>query len=139
MSVLIDKFTQRLSHPGITGQIMRFTIVGLLGFVVDAAILKSFVYLGAGPIAARVVSLAGAVTFTWALNRSMTFAAGVAPSWREYSQYILNSLVGMLINYATYSAAVFLHVPLLISLAIGTVAGSVFNFVAYRILWSKKA
>ena len=75
-----------------------------------------------------------AVTFTWWANRTLTFEPGRAPSWREFAAYVLNSLVGMAINYGVYSAAVVLGAPLIASVAIGTVAGSVFNFIRYRVL-----
>jgi putative flippase GtrA len=127
-----------LRQPGPTGQVLRFAIVGLLAFVVDAAFLQALVMMGAGPVIARIFSLSAAVTFTWLLNRNLTFTTSVRPSWREFAHYVLVSLLGMLINYVVYSMAIFLHVPLIAALALGTVAGATFNFFRYRQLLGAK-
>jgi putative flippase GtrA len=136
MRRLIDQLMRRVRSPGLQGQILRFAVVGGLGFVVDAAVLQGSVHLGASPAVGRVFSIAAAVTFTWILNRSLTFAAAAAPSWREYAHYVADSLAGMVVNYAVYSVAVFLHAPLMVALALGTIVGSVFNFLRYRRLLS---
>jgi putative flippase GtrA len=138
MPSILDLALRRLRDPGLVGQVLRFGIVGGLGFILDAGILRTLVYFGASPFASRIASLAAAVTFTWILNRSMTFAARKPPSWREFGAYVLSSLLGLLINYGLYSGAVLLHLPLLMALAIGTIAGSVFNFFRYRVLLSDK-
>ena len=134
MPSIPDQLVHRLRDPGLAGQILRFTIVGGLGFVVDAGILKTLVHFQAHQAAARVASLAAAVTFTWWANRTLTFEPGRGPSWREFGAYVLSSLIGLAINYAVYSLAVALGAPLIASVAIGTIAGSVFNFVRYRVL-----
>jgi putative flippase GtrA len=139
MPSVLGPALRRLRHPGLVGQILRFGIVGGLGFILDAGILRTLVYLGASPFLSRIASLAAAVTFTWILNRSMTFAASKPPSWREFGAYVLSSLLGLLINYGLYSGAVLLRAPLLLALAIGTIAGSVFNFFRYRVLLSGDA
>jgi putative flippase GtrA len=134
MPPIPDQLLRRLRDPGLAGQILRFTIVGGLGFVLDAGILKALVHFQLHPAIARVGSLAAAVTFTWWANRSLTFEPGRAPSWREFGAYVLSSLVGMMINYGVYSLALALGAPLLAGVALGTIAGSVFNFIRYRVL-----
>ena len=138
MRSLFDYALRRLRDPGPLGQIMRFAIVGGLGFLVDAAILKGMVYLGTGPTVGRVISISVAMTFTWMAHRTLTFAVRKAPSWGEYGHYVLSSLLGALINYGVYWVAVFFHAPLLLGLALGTIVGSVFNFLRYRVLLSDK-
>jgi putative flippase GtrA len=134
MPPIPDQLLRRLRDPGLAGQILRFTIVGGLGFVLDAGILQTLVHFQLHPAIARVASLAAAVTFTWWANRTLTFEPGRAPSWPEFRAYVLTSLVGMAINYGVYSLAVMLGAPLIAGVAIGTVAGSVFNFIRYRVL-----
>ena len=134
MPSIPDQLLRRLRDPGLAGQILRFTIVGGLGFVLDAGILKTLVHFQLHPAIARVGSLAAAVTFTWWANRTLTFEPGRAASWPEFGAYVLSSLVGMVINYGVYSLALVLGAPLIAAVAIGTVAGSVFNFIRYRVL-----
>jgi putative flippase GtrA len=138
MRRLIDELIKRVRSPGLQGQILRFAVVGGLGFLVDAAVLQGAVHLGASSVVGRVFSITSAMTFTWILNRSLTFASAAAPSWREYAHYVADSLAGLVVNYAVYSVAVFFKSPLMAALALGTVAGSVFNFVRYRRLLSGK-
>ena len=133
-----DRLSRLLRGPGLVGQVLRFAMVGGLGFLVDAAILQSLVHLGVRAVLARVASIAVAVVVTWVLNRNLTFAARRPPSWSEFGAYLLNSLVGMLVNYGLFSAAMLLHAPLMAALAIGTVAGAVFNFIRYRRLLSER-
>jgi putative flippase GtrA len=138
MGRIVTPLLSLLRQPGPTGQVLRFAIVGGLAFLLDAAILQTLVGLGFGPVAGRVFSLSAAVTATWLLNRTLTFTTPRRPSWREFAHYVLVSLIGMLINYAVYSAGIFLHVPLLVALAIGTIAGATFNFFRYRQLLGAK-
>jgi putative flippase GtrA len=136
MASNLSNLARRARDPGIAGQITRFVIVGSLGFIVDAGILRSAVYLGAGSAVGRIISLSFAVTSTWYLNRTMTFASSRLPTLREYVHYVLNSLVGMVISFLIYSCAVFWNAPLLLGVALGTIAASLFNFIRYRVLLS---
>ena len=53
---------------------LRFALVGALGFGVDLAVLwVALEPLQLGVYAARLVSFAVTVTFTWAMNRYLTF------------------------------------------------------------------
>lgn len=131
---LLADATRRLRDPGLLGQVLRFIIVGGLAFVLDAGVLKALVWTGLSPLLARTVSLSAAVTFTWALNRTLTFGTGRPPSLSEFTHYVVASAIGLAINYGVYTAAVVLKAPLLVALALGTVAGSTFNFLRYRML-----
>ena len=79
-------------------------------------------------------SLTDKPRFDTPTNRTLTFEPGRAASWTEFRAYVLTSLVGMVINYGVYSLAVLLGAPLIAGVAIGTIAGSVFNFIRYRVL-----
>jgi putative flippase GtrA len=120
-------------------QFFRFALVGVVGFVVDAAVLYLGLQIGLGYFGGRAVSFFCAVLTTWLINRQFTFAEkanlGLAT---EVLRYFLAMLVGGAVNYATYSAVVieFSHLPMLplIAVAAGSVAGLFFNFFAAR-LW----
>ena len=49
-------------------QFLQFSVVGVLGFLVDTAILYAVLAFGDYYYSGRVVSFLGAVTFTWYMN-----------------------------------------------------------------------
>ncbi|SHE95959.1 Putative flippase GtrA (transmembrane translocase of bactoprenol-linked glucose) [Lampropedia hyalina DSM 16112] len=122
--------------------LLRFGLVGALGFVVDAAVLYAF--SGAvGWYGARVLSFLAAASFTWALNRRFTFATANGcrlrrPSiWQEYMQYLFSMMAGGLVNYAAYSMVIAswqgTWVPLW-GVAAGSILGLVVNYALARYL-----
>jgi len=115
-----------------------FACVGTVGFVVDATILTTLIFsYDWGHYSARVASFAVAVFVTWLLNRVWTFRDQASASkTREYSVYLTVQTVGATLNFAIYSACIFL-VPSfkaypVVPLAIGSLIAMVFNFLASR-------
>ena len=123
--------------PPLNGHLMRFGLVGVLGFVVDGVVLETMVFLGMNPIAGRAVSFPIAVCATWLANRSFTFTDKVEQSRvREASTYVAVQLVGGAVNFIVYSALVhslqvFADWPIL-ALAFGAVAGMVVNYLGSK-------
>lgn len=125
-------------------RLWRFGLAGVLGLLVDAALL----YLLApflGWYGARLMSFWAAASATWAVNRRYTFADGAAPVGpallREYGSYLLAMLGGAAVNYGVYALTLQLlgeqaFVPLvwvpLIGVAAGSLAGMGINFYAAR-------
>ena len=126
------------------GQFFRFGIVGGVGFLVDAGLLRLLLTLGLGYYGGRVVSFLAAASTTWILNRSFTFrrespsATHPAPSHPigEWLAYLGLMVVGGVVNYGTYAAAVefsdVVHRYPEIGVALGSIAGMAINF------WSAK-
>ena len=57
-----------------SSRFLRFALVGVVGFVVDAGVLQALITLaGWGPIAARAVAVPVALFATWLLNSTVTF------------------------------------------------------------------
>ena len=88
--------------------ILRFGLVGGVGFVVDGGLLQLLVSLaGWGPIEARAVSFPAAVLATWWLHRRITFrgqeGGGLLAS---LARYVAVSLLGTSVNFGVYSALV---------------------------------
>jgi putative flippase GtrA len=120
-------------------KLVRFGLVGLLGFVVDAGVLHLLVSLGGLTLLpARACSFLCAATTTWAANRVFTFTA-VPRLGRallaEWAAYFAASLGGGCVNYVVFAAAIHLSRALhdfpTVAVAIGTLAGMVFNFLMY--------
>jgi putative flippase GtrA len=117
---------------------LRFAMVGTVGFVTDASLLTALVHLaGWGPYESRPVSFVVAISVTWLLNRVFTFARRAGPDRRrEYLRYVAVQGVGVSINFAVYAALLSALPPLMnypaVALAAGSLAAMTFNFVGVR-------
>ena len=114
---------------------LRFGIVGGIGFLVDAGVLHAMLTLGLGPYSGRVVSFLAAATITFILNRSFTFRRDSPSDTHpagEWLAYLALMVIGGLVNYGTYAAAVALSDPVhrypVIGVALGSIAGMAINF-----------
>ncbi|MFV0678691.1 GtrA family protein [Ottowia sp.] len=116
-----------------------FGVVGAAGFVVDVAALYAAIPL-LGPYGGRVLSFLAAATFTWALNRRITFRAAVpvnrAGLLTEWARYLGLMVVGAVINYAAY-VLVLQRFPAVawgpaLGVAVGSLAGLAANYFSAR-------
>jgi putative flippase GtrA len=118
-------------------QLLRFGVVGTIGFVVDTAVLYAGLALGLGLYLGRAVSYLVAATTTWALNRAWTFRGlGDGPALRQWAVFVAVNLVGFACNYGTYAAlvgsVVFVAQHPVIGVAAGSLAGMIGNFLLSR-------
>ncbi|MFT8242481.1 GtrA family protein [Roseomonas sp. BN140053] len=125
-------------HAVLLGQVLRFGVVGSVGFLVDSAVLLLTMLAGAGPYAGRVLSYLAAASTTWALNRAWTFRASGAsqPARRQWVRFLLVNLVGFALNYGTYALLV-ANVPAVaaqpvLGVAAGALVGMGGNFLLSR-------
>lgn len=120
-------------------QLLRFSIVGGMGFLVDAGIVQTLVtVLAWHPIAARIVSFLAAATTTWLLNRRFTFKTTQAAVHREWLIYLTCMLAGGAVNWLVY-LAVLQQFPATLTLpwigvAAGSMAGLGINFLLAKLL-----
>lgn len=119
-------------------QLLLFTLVGALGFVVDAGIVQLLVReFEVNPYGARVVSFLAAATTTWGFNRRYTFAGHSSGSRRrEWARYLIAMAGGFALNYGAYAALVaswplVRHWPA-IGVAAGSFAGAAVNFLTSK-------
>jgi putative flippase GtrA len=112
--------------------------VGGAAFVLDAGVVWALGYAGISPYWARVVSLCVSISFTFWLNRYLTFQANGSISWREVSAYIGASGIGILLNYAIYAGSLKIGLHWLVAMALGTIIASAFNFLAYGRIFKKR-
>ncbi|WP_406566756.1 GtrA family protein [Aestuariirhabdus haliotis] len=89
---------------------LKFTVVGGVGFFVDAAILYVCVHVvGFGPIGSRIASFSIALLVTWFFNRTFTFeSAGRFSRKHELFLYAVASVVGFTVNFSFYALLVIL-------------------------------
>jgi putative flippase GtrA len=117
-------------------QFLRFGVVGLIGLVIDTAVvygLRGTLGLyGAGVLAYFV-----AATGNWLLNRVWTFRGhGSGPAHRQWAMFVTTNLVGFVLNRGTYVLLVtFLAAAAaqpVIATSAGAVAGMFVNFSLSR-------
>ncbi|MGE0153594.1 MAG: GtrA family protein [Reyranellaceae bacterium] len=121
-------------------QFLRFGLVGVAGYVVDAAVLTGLVEAARlDPYSARVASFLCAASTTWWLNRHFTFARNPEQKLaRQWLGFLLVSTGGAVINYGAYVVTLQLW-PLAydypaIGAAVGALAGMLFNFPVSKLL-----
>jgi len=123
------------------GQLLRFAVSGVVGVLVDVAVLYCALALGSGPYLGRAASFLAAVLATWHINRRYTFAAatGSGPSaslWRQWWRYLAAMSGGALLNLAAYTLVLALLPPApwlpALGVAVGSLAGMALNFAAAK-------
>ena len=116
-----------------------FTLIGFLGFLVDAGVLHLMVAAwNTNLYVARACSFTCAATTTWLINRVTTFSSTHRHPARllaEWAAYLVASLGGGCLNYLVFVIAVrvspLLHHTPSIAVALGSLAGTTFNFLMY--------
>lgn len=117
-------------------EFLRFGIVGVIGFIVDASTLLFLTnYLGS--YLSRFISFSLAVAATWALNRKFTFNMARGRNLiSEFYKYFMGMFVGGLINIGTYSIIISIigksKESMLMALAAASLAGMAFNFTVSK-------
>lgn len=120
-------------------QFFLFGVVGTAGFLVDSAVLLAVMHVGAGPYTGRLISYLCAATFTWAMNRVVTFRdrAGTA-SAGQWVRFVSANAVGALVNLGVYAWLITVGPDIpgqpLTAVAAGSVSGLALNFFLSRTL-----
>ena len=116
---------------------LRFLMVGGTAFLVDAGVLALMGRLGLPPLAARAVSIAVALVFTWQMHRRLTFKVVRPATFDEFRRYVGISLVSIAMNYGIFSVMQ-LAIPPIPAAGVGTIVAAIYNFVRYRALMGRK-
>jgi putative flippase GtrA len=111
----------------------RFLIVGVAGFLADAAVLAAMLSAGLDPFVARIISIAAAMLLTWRLNRAFTFGPSKGSEVAEGARYGLVVATASTLNWLVYSAALLLvpAMPPHLALVIGSVAALGFSYTGF--------
>ena len=141
-----DRTARSVPEPArqgrIAAQVPSFALIGLVGYVVDAAITYAGAkYAGLSPELARPPGFVVATIVNFLLNRAITFRHSAAPLVRAFFRYVVVASAGLAVNYAVYSACVFLAprfgfevtpaiLPLFVAAGVG--AAMVLTFVGFR-------
>lgn len=140
---MIEKTSRLLRMPMIPlfqlidPKILFFSMVGGVGFVVDATLLTVLtVKVGMDVLPSRAVSFTCATLVTWLLNRTFTFSRQTSqyPKARkkEYFLYLTVQVIGAAMNFVVFLALIewnpmLKQIPV-IPLAGGAAVALLFNF-----------
>lgn len=111
---------------------VRFVVVGVAGFGVDAGLTVGLSKLGLSPILARIPALICAIFSTWYLNRIFTFNVEALPNRAELSRYFLVAITSAMLNFLLYSALVHQSIAPFFAVAIATLSLMILSFFAYK-------
>jgi putative flippase GtrA len=121
-------------------EMLRFGIVGAIGFCVDAVVLYILIRWQIDPLLARVVSFPTALLATWLLNSRWTFGDSVRQKsrTRQAFGYVAVQCGGMSVNYMVFALALPLtgksSLGVILALVLGSAAGLMVNFLGSRML-----
>lgn len=122
---------------GVARQMLWFSAIGVLGFLVDAGVLYAALYWGLGLYGGRAVSYMSAVSATWLLNRRYTFQRSSPDNkLHQWARFVVSQLAGATINLGVYgllvhTSPVVAHEPV-IGVAAGSLSGLLVNFSIAR-------
>jgi putative flippase GtrA len=118
-------------------QMLRFALVGVVGFVVDAATLYVMAEVGIGIRVGRLISYLFAVTTTWALNRRYTFRRPSGYTLLgEWARFCTSQLAGATVNLGVYYLLIritFVANHPVIGVAAGSLSGLLINFMVAKV------
>jgi len=115
-------------------RILRFAVVGGLGFLTDAAVLALLLAITPlGPFLARLVSIGVAMTVTWLCNRSLTFQPSARGALHEGARYGGVAVAVSLFNYLVYSGLLLAipWMPPLAALVVSSLAAMALSYLGY--------
>lgn len=116
-------------------QLLRFGLVGCVGFVTDASFTLLFhSVLGLGEVPARVLGFVIAASVGWWLNRNFTFQVQTGAS--SWLRYVVITSAGAAINIACYLGVLRVlgtrPLDLLAGVAVGSIVAMGFNYWVSR-------
>lgn len=126
-------------------KLLRFSLVGSVGFLIDAGLLTILMNSGLGVFSSRMFSFSTAVSVTWILNRFLTFKIKNTTNnfCGEYFLYALTQVIGAAINIFVFFVTVDLYPNLLelplIPLAFGALMSLLFNyFISNKFVFNRR-
>ncbi|MAK62589.1 MAG: hypothetical protein CMK09_16585 [Ponticaulis sp.] len=121
----------------IAAQVIRFSVVGGVGFVVDGGLLYCLTSAGFDPVLARSFSFPLALISTFTLNRIWTFKSEIRTNIiKQFFKYLASQLVGATANFICFAVVLSFMVDTptnsLIAFALASGIGMFFNFAGSK-------
>jgi putative flippase GtrA len=121
------------------GLAVKFAAVGLIGFTIDALLLRGGLAVHLAPQWARLISLSLAMQVTFAVNRRFVFRCrGLAGLWSQWGRYMLTNGFGNFCSYWIFIGLGSLHGHVVsrpfVALPISAVCAYVINYAGVRLV-----
>jgi len=118
---------------------LRFAAVGLIGFAIDAALLRLGIGLGLHAALARAISLICAMQVTFTINGVAVFRCLTARKLPgQWAGYMIANGFGNLCNYWIFLTLISIHRPVMsnpyVALVAGSIAAYLVNYAGTRLL-----
>ena len=132
----LDSLVDLLARTGISADLLRFGVVGVIGLMVDTTTVYSL-RAPLGLYAAGVCGFMVAATANWAMNRLWTFRHRVhAAAHKQWLRYLGANLIGFVVNRGLFFVLITIspvcHAQPILAIAAGALAGLLFNFLLSR-------
>jgi putative flippase GtrA len=136
---LARRFDQARRERAVSLKAASFALIGVFNTLIDLGVfLAAYYLLGLDLIPANVVAWLVAVSGSYVMNSSITFAAesGGVLRWRAYGAFVASGIAGLIANTAALKvASLWMPVPaakLIAILASFVVNFSLSHFVVFR-------
>ena len=116
------------------GRILRFVVVGGIGFVADAAMLALLLAATPlGPFVARLLSIGFGLTVTWLCNRTLTFRPSSRGMLREGARYGGVGITTSIVNYLVYGVLLLAMPSMapLLAMVVASLAAMALSYLGY--------
>ena len=116
------------------GRILRFVVVGGIGFVADAAMLALLLAATPlGPFVARLISIGFGLTVTWLCNRTLTFRPSSRGMLREGARYGGVGITTSIVNYLVYGVLLLAMPSMapLLAMVVASLAAMALSYLGY--------
>lgn len=115
-------------------RVLRFAVVGGIGFLADAALLALLISTTPlGPFLSRLVSVGFALCVTWLCNRNLTFSPSERGMAMEGARYGGVGVTTSIVNYLVYCGLLLAlpGMPALAALALASLAAMALSYLGY--------
>lgn len=124
----------------VSGAFLRFCLVGVVGFLVDAGLTLLFTQtVLLPPLPSRIAAFVLAATVTWLLNRRYTFRSTAGA--RSWLPYVTATGFGAVINISVYWLWLRLvgesPEAIVDGVALGSVVALAFNYFVSRAIFAR--
>jgi putative flippase GtrA len=139
---VLRRLTDSLKRQVMLMKATSFALVGVVNTAIDLAIFfAAYNFLHLSLIPANIMAWFVAVSFSYVLNSTFTFAAesGRKLRWRDYGTFVASGVVGVVANTATLVLASYV-VPVWLAKAMAIGVSFLVNFtMSHFVVFRKKA
>lgn len=117
-----------------SGQFLRFCIIGTIGFIVDSGVTYLGIFAGLSPLIARFPGILVALTVCYVLHLRFTFQSKAPYSLSGWTKFLMTNMAGSAVNYSVYGAMLYMIPGLKVfyALAVASIAALAANYLLSR-------